>query len=91
LVKIASKHITVHISEEQTITELSQLVQPFRSEIYLKKFVNGNVIEVNLKSFLGLITLQLKNNDRITVRTLGEDCHEALEKVVDFLTESEGK
>ncbi|WP_227935613.1 HPr family phosphocarrier protein [Alkalihalobacillus deserti] len=82
----ASKQIIIHISEEQTITELSELVQPFRAEIYLKKVVNGNVIEVNLKSFLGLITLQLKNNDRITVRTIGLDCNEALNKVVEFLT-----
>ncbi|ARK31213.1 HPr family phosphocarrier protein [Halalkalibacter krulwichiae] len=82
----ASKQIIVNISEEQTITELSQLVQPFASEIFLKKLVNGNIIEVNLKSLLGLITLQLKNNDRITVRTVGEDCHEALNKVVAFLT-----
>ncbi|MFC0558822.1 HPr family phosphocarrier protein [Halalkalibacter alkalisediminis] len=82
----ASKQISIHISEEQTITELSKLVQHFKAEIYLKKIVNGNVIEVNLKSFLGLITLQLKNNDRITVRTIGSDYNEALSKVVEFLT-----
>jgi len=86
MVKTVFKQITINISEEQTITELSKLVQPNHSEIYLKKFLNENIIEINLKSFLGLITLRLKNNDQITVRVVGEDCEEALEKVIGFLT-----
>lgn len=84
--KSSSKEIVVNITEEQTIIELSKIVQPYNAEIYLKKLVGGNVIEVNLKSFLGLITLQLKNNDQIIVRTVGEDCEEVLEEVVRFLT-----
>lgn len=81
-----SKDITVNISEEQTITGLSQLIQPYYSEIYLKKLVRGTVVEVNLKSFLGLITLQLQNGDRLTVRAIGEDSEEALKEVIEFLT-----
>jgi phosphocarrier protein len=81
-----SLEITVNISEEQTITELSQLIQPYHCEIYLKKLVRGTVIEVNLKSFLGLITLQLRNGDRLTVRAIGEDSEAALREVVEFLT-----
>ncbi|MDT8861480.1 HPr family phosphocarrier protein [Alkalihalobacillus sp. MEB130] len=84
--KPVSKQITINISEDQTIIELSSLVQPFQSEIYLKKMIRGNVVEVNLKSLLGLITLQLKNHDQIIVRTVGEDCEEALVKVMEFLT-----
>lgn len=84
--KSLSKQITINISEDQTIIELSKIVQPYQAEIYLKKFIKGNTIEINLKSFLGLITLQLKNNDQIVVRTEGEDCEEALEKVIKFLT-----
>ncbi|MFC0471131.1 HPr family phosphocarrier protein [Halalkalibacter kiskunsagensis] len=81
-----AREITVDISEEQTITGLSQLIQPYQSEIYLKKLVRGTVVEVNLKSFLGLITLQLRNGDRLTVRAIGEDGERALQEVVEFLT-----
>lgn len=86
MAKESTKEIKVQITEDQTITELSRLIQPFKSEIYLKKMFRGNVIEVNLKSFLGLITLQLQNNDSILVRAVGEDSEEALKKVVEFLT-----
>lgn len=81
-----SKEIKVNISENQTITGLSQLIQPYHSEIYLKKLVRGTVVEVNLKSFLGLITLQLQNGDRLTVRAIGEDSEEAIKDVIMFLT-----
>ncbi|WP_332691665.1 HPr family phosphocarrier protein [Halalkalibacter lacteus] len=81
-----AQEVTVNISEEQTIIGLSQLIQPFQSEIFLKKLVRGTVVEVNLKSFLGLITLQLRNGDRLTVRAIGEDSEVALREVVAFLT-----
>jgi len=81
-----SKQIEIKLSEDQTIVELSQSVQNVKSQIYLKKNLNGHIIEVNLNSFLGLITLQLKNNETVLIRTVGEDCEEALNKVVDFLT-----
>jgi phosphocarrier protein HPr len=84
--KTVSKQITINISEDQTIIELSKAVQPYHSEIFLKKWVNGSLVEVNLKSFLGLITLQLRNNEIIEVRVVGEDCEEAIEKVVKFLS-----
>lgn len=81
-----SEYITVNISETQTIVELSQLTQKFESEIFLKREVRGSVIEVNVKSFLGLITLNLHNGSRLQVRTVGEDCEEALEAVVNYLS-----
>ncbi|GAE33739.1 HPr family phosphocarrier protein [Halalkalibacter akibai] len=83
---VQTMDITVNISEDQTITGLSQLIQPYKSEIYLKKLVRGSVIEVNLKSFLGLITLQLSNGDRLTVRAVGEDSEAAIKEVVEFLS-----
>ncbi|KHF38740.1 HPr family phosphocarrier protein [Halalkalibacter okhensis] len=81
-----TQEVVVNISEEQTITGLSELIQPYQSEIYLKKLVRGTVHEVNLKSFLGLITLQMRNGDKITVRAIGEDSEAAINKVVEFLT-----
>lgn len=81
-----SKEIVVHITEQQTIIELSQLIQPFQSEIFLTKLVNGTLVDVNLKSFLGLINLQLGNGDQLTVRAEGNDCKAAIEKVIDYLT-----
>ncbi|MEQ6390665.1 HPr family phosphocarrier protein [Bacillaceae bacterium S4-13-58] len=84
--KEVSKQIKVDISEEQTIVELSKSIQAFDSEIFLKKNVSGSVIEINLKSFLGLINLRLTNGDLLTVRAVGDDCEEALQEVVDYLT-----
>ncbi len=84
--KEVSKQIKVDISEDQTIVDLSQSIQALNSEIFLKKNVNGNVIEINLKSFLGLINLRLTNGDSLTVRAVGDDCEEALEEVVNYLT-----
>ncbi|MYL32036.1 HPr family phosphocarrier protein [Pontibacillus yanchengensis] len=81
-----SKVITVNIDETQTIIELSNKIQRFDSEIFLKKYVDGSMIEVNLKSFLGLINLRLTNGDEITVRCIGEDSEEALNEVREWLT-----
>ncbi|WP_139193747.1 HPr family phosphocarrier protein [Anaerobacillus alkalidiazotrophicus] len=84
--KECSKEIVVNITEEQTITGLSNSIQPLESEIFLKKMVRGMIIEVNLKSFLGLITLQLKNGDKLQVRAVGDDCEVAIQEVVNYLT-----
>lgn len=84
--KTSTKEIVVNISETTTIIEVSKVTQKFQSEIYLKKNVNGMIHEINLKSFLGLITLQLKNGDHLTVHAVGEDSEEALEEVVSFLS-----
>ena len=84
--KKSSKKITVNISEQVTIVELSKVTQKYTSEIYLKKTVNGVPHEINLKSFLGLITLQLKNGDSLMIEAIGEDCEEAMEEVLKYLT-----
>lgn len=82
----SSKQITVNIDETQTIIELSNKLQRYQSEIYLKKNMGSSVIEVNLKSLLGLINLQLKNGDPITIRCVGDDHPEALREVENWLT-----
>ncbi|MBP1949776.1 HPr family phosphocarrier protein [Virgibacillus litoralis] len=81
-----TQEVVVNITEEETIIELSQLTQKYHSEIYLKKIVGGSVLEISLKSFLGLITLQLQNGDHLTVRVIGEDSKEAIDEVVRFLS-----
>lgn len=87
--KSCSKNIVVHISEDVTIIEVSKATQKFQSEIYLKKIVNGVLHEINLKSLLGLITLQLKNGDHLTIRAVGEDCEQATEQVAKFLSKED--
>jgi phosphocarrier protein HPr len=84
--KTSTKKIVVNISEDVTIIEVSKVTQKYQSDIYLKKNVNGSLHEINLKSFLGLITLQLKNGDHLTVNAVGEDCEEALGEVVQYLS-----
>ncbi|WP_242705630.1 HPr family phosphocarrier protein [Pontibacillus sp. ALD_SL1] len=81
-----SESIRVSIDETQTIIELSNKIQRFDSEIYLEKNVEGSLVEVNLKSFLGLINLRLKNGDILLIRCEGKDCSVALEEVKEWLT-----
>ncbi|MFG6147829.1 HPr family phosphocarrier protein [Halobacillus sp. B23F22_1] len=86
-----SKTIKVNINETQTIMELSQIIQQYDAEIILKKNVNGNIIEANLKSFLGLVNLRLHNGDEIQVEGFGKDASKALTEVEAFFsTESTG-
>jgi len=87
--KECQQSVVVNIKETQTIMELSQKLQPFKSDIFLKKIHLGNVIEINVKSFLGLITLHLENGDSLRVRAVGVDCEEALKEVLDFFSETE--
>lgn len=84
--KTIERNIIVNIPERATIIEVSAATQKFESEIYLIKNVNGTIHEINLKSFLGLITLQLKNGDHLTVKAIGDDCEEAMEEVVQYLS-----
>lgn len=84
--KSSKKNIIVNISEKVTIIEISKATQKYESEIYLNKVVNGMPHEINLKSFLGLITLQLKNGDHVSINVVGEDCEAALAEVVQYLS-----
>lgn len=81
-----TKIITVNISEDASIVDLSKTTQKYHSEVFLNKVVNGTPHEINLKSFLGLITLQLRNGDQITVTAEGEDAEEAINEVISFFS-----
>ncbi|MDY7220916.1 HPr family phosphocarrier protein [Halalkalibacterium halodurans] len=84
--KSITKTITIQVSDEQTIVDLSKILQSYQADVLIKKVLNGNILEVNIKSFLGLITLRLQNNDRVEILAVGEDCEEALHKVVEYFT-----
>ncbi|SEN29554.1 phosphocarrier protein [Mesobacillus persicus] len=86
----SEKEIVVNISEKVTIIEVSKATQKFEAEIYLKKVVRGTPYEINLKSFLGLINLNLKNGDKIVVKAVGSDCQEAMDEVVHYLSSNVG-
>ncbi|PYZ95597.1 phosphocarrier HPr family protein [Alteribacter lacisalsi] len=78
--------ITINLNEKQTIVELTQLLAPFKSDVYLVNRSGGNVVEANVKSLLGLVSLRIGNGDRVTLRAEGSDAEEALGKVVQFLS-----
>ncbi|SEA76430.1 phosphotransferase system HPr (HPr) family [Thalassobacillus cyri] len=80
-----SKKVIVHIDETQTIMELNQIIQKYEAEILIKKNVNGSIIEVNLKSFLGLINLRLHNGDELYVYCSGPEASEAMKAIEQFL------
>ncbi|HEY9582639.1 MAG TPA: HPr family phosphocarrier protein [Savagea sp.] len=79
--------VRVQIDEKITIVDISNAIQAFDSEVYISKTVNGAFHEINLKSFLGLITLQLHNGDLVTLRTVGTDSEETFQAVLSYLGE----
>jgi phosphocarrier protein len=84
--KESVQEITVNINGNQTIIELSEMIQSYHAEIFIKKIHQGSIYEINLKSFLGLITIRLNNGDKVWIRAEGNDHKEALRTVVDYLT-----
>ncbi|MFZ4451495.1 HPr family phosphocarrier protein [Salibacterium aidingense] len=80
------KNIIIQIEEKQTVIELGQLLQPFKSEVYLMNRSEGHVVEANVKSLLGLVSMRIQNGDQVTVRAVGSDAEEAAAKVINFLT-----
>jgi phosphocarrier protein HPr len=83
---ISSQKVCLDMREDQTIIELCDQLQPFHSEVYLKKTVRGSLLEVNVKSFLGLVSLLLKNGEEVEIRAEGIDHSEALRATVDYFT-----
>ncbi|MGP4073409.1 HPr family phosphocarrier protein [Piscibacillus sp. B03] len=80
-----SENIRIQLSDAQTIMDLSQLIQKYDAEIFLKKNVHGSMREANLKSILGLINLQLSGDDQVTIICEGPEAKDALEAIKDFL------
>ncbi|TGB02937.1 HPr family phosphocarrier protein [Halobacillus salinus] len=80
------KNVTVHLDEKQTIIELSGIVQRYDAEILIKKEVQGSWYEVNLKSLLGLINLQLQNGDVILLESKGKDQQQAIEEIESYFS-----
>ncbi|MCA0972164.1 HPr family phosphocarrier protein [Halobacillus litoralis] len=80
------KNVTVHLDENQTIVELSGIVQSYDAEILIKKDVQGSWYEINLKSILGLINLQLKNGDVILLESKGKDRQQAMEAIESYFS-----
>ncbi|MDZ5783923.1 HPr family phosphocarrier protein [Marinococcus luteus] len=80
------REVIVNIDSKQTISELSNLLQPFKAEVYLRKASEGNVQEINLKSFLGLVSTRLENGERVYLLAEGEDKEKALDAVEEYLS-----
>lgn len=84
--KRVHQNITINIGEDQTIIELSERIQSYNAEVTIRKVLQGNVHEINLKSLLGLFSVRLRNGDRITVECFGEEAEQALEAIVTYFS-----
>lgn len=87
--KVSCQKVCLNMQEEQTIMELCHQLQPFQSEIYLKKVVRGSTLEVNVKSFLGLVSLLLSNGDIVEIKAIGNDHVEALQATKGYFTSAD--
>lgn len=81
-----STEIIINLSEKQTIIELSQALTPYKADVYLINEAGGNLYEANVKSMLGLVTLRIKNGDRVKIRATGSDAQEAMERAVQYFS-----
>lgn len=63
----------------RTVTELVQSASQFKSEIFLE--FNGR--RVNLKSIMGILSLAIPKQAKITIEAEGVDEKEALEQVIE--------
>ncbi len=63
-------------------TELVKICQNIQSDVVFKK----NDMNVNPKSILGILTLEAKKGDQITVEIQGADEKEAMKKLEDYFT-----
>lgn len=68
----------IHARPASTIVNLATT---FKSNIYIQK--NGE--RINAKSIMGLITLGMHYNDKVTVLAEGEDEQQAVEAVVKLI------
>lgn len=78
------KNTVINITEDQTIIELSYLLQKYDCEVFIRNESGNQIHEVNPKSVLGLATLQLRNGVEATVRAEGKDAEEAVLEVIRF-------
>lgn len=72
----AGKSFTV-----QDAGELVELCHKYGCEIFLRK----PSVKVNAKSLMGVISVELKKGEAVTVETDGETEEEALRKVAEFI------
>ncbi|MGN0482699.1 MAG: HPr family phosphocarrier protein [Lachnospiraceae bacterium] len=67
--------------EERPIAVLVQIANKYASEVYIE---DGNK-QVNAKSIMGMMTLELTAGRQVTVVADGEDEEEAAEGMIEFL------
>ena len=68
--------------EARPVAQLVQLASQFECEIH----VEVEQKEVNAKSIMGMMTLELDTGEEIIISTDGEDEKEAMEKMEEYLS-----
>ena len=79
------KEITIGLAsglEARPAAMLVQVASQYNSSIYLE---NGGM-SVNAKSIMGMMTLQLREGEKVFVKADGSDAKEALEGIEEYLT-----
>ncbi|SNU08020.1 catabolite repression HPr-like protein [Lachnospiraceae bacterium] len=82
-----NKKITVSIpkfDEARPVAEIVQTASRFASTMY---FISGNK-KINAKSIMGMMSLGLCNDEEIEVEADGDDENEAVEAIVNYMTNS---
>ena len=78
------KEVTIQLEnglEARPVAMLVQLASQFESEIYIE----SEERKVNAKSIMGMMTLGLGNDEKVTVYATGEDEEKAVESISQYL------
>ncbi len=76
-------NVKLNNADEQVIAKLVQIANEFQSEIHL---IHENT-NVNCKSIMGVLALNIQNCSNLTLITNGSDENEALKTLKNFLEE----
>lgn len=81
------KTVTVNVkntADARPIAMLVQVASQFDSSVY----IDCDTKHVNAKSIMGMMTLALRNGEKVTVVTDGEDEDKAADDIEKYLTSS---
>lgn len=81
-----SKNVTVNLKQGASATPIAMLVQianRYESSVYIEQ----DSRRINVKSIMGMMSLNLVNGTSFDIMTEGKDEADAIEAVCSFLTE----
>lgn len=81
---MVENNVEVKIQDGLTSNNLALFIQKaskYKAEVFVEKYE----LRANAKSLLGLLSLQIANGDNVKLKANGEDEHEAVQELAEYL------